>query len=210
MVGDLYAPNLTPGGPLKNWSDGEIVRAIREGVDKDGHPLIIMPSDVLHNLSDEDVAAVVAVLRSQPAVDHPTPPRNLSLLATVLIGAGLFPTSAQPPITAAIVAPPAGVDPAYGQYLVNTSGCRSCHVDDLAGRGPGGPGGGPPAGPNLTTKVPTWTEDQFLQTIRTGTDPTGYQLNPDLMPWKDISAAYTDDQLRAMYAYPKTLTPIAK
>lgn len=35
-LGTLVAPNLTPGGPLKDWSDGEIVRAIREGVDRHG------------------------------------------------------------------------------------------------------------------------------------------------------------------------------
>jgi mono/diheme cytochrome c family protein len=29
--GTLYAPNLTPAGEIKDWSDGEIVRAIREG-----------------------------------------------------------------------------------------------------------------------------------------------------------------------------------
>src|SRR5687768_14453524 len=38
-LGDFHPPNLTPGGRLKDWSDGEIVRAIREGIDKDGRPL---------------------------------------------------------------------------------------------------------------------------------------------------------------------------
>src|SRR5712692_429671 len=172
-LADMYPQNLTPAGPIKSWSDGEIIRAIREGVDKDGRPLLIMPSDTLHNLSDEDVAAVVAALRAQPPVQHDTPPRNLSLLITVLIGAGLFPTSAQPPITAPVVAPPPAVDAANGQYLVNTSGCRLCHGADLAGRVASGQGG-PPPGPNLTTVVPKWTEAQFLQTIHTGTDPTGH------------------------------------
>lgn len=207
----LYPPNLTPGGPLKGWSDGEVIRAIREGVDKDGRPLLIMPADTLHNLSDEDVAATVAALRTQPAVQHETPPRSMSLLATALIGAGLFPTAAQPPITAPVVAPAPAVDTANGLYLVNTSGCRGCHGADLAGIKPGSsPGGGPPPGPNLTTVVPKWTEAQFLLTIHTGTDPTGYQLNPATMPWKEFSVAYTDDQLKAIYAYLQTLTPIQK
>ena len=35
-IGDLIAFNLIPGGPLKDWSDGEIFRVIRQGVDRDG------------------------------------------------------------------------------------------------------------------------------------------------------------------------------
>ncbi|MEJ2601418.1 MAG: cytochrome c [Anaerolineales bacterium] len=84
-MGVLYAPNLTPGGALKDWTDAEIMRAIREGVDKDGRPLVIMPSPAFHNLSDADVQALVAYLRSQPAVEHATPKRNLSAIAAVLL-----------------------------------------------------------------------------------------------------------------------------
>jgi cytochrome c553 len=64
-VGSLYAPNLTPAGEIKDWSDGEIIRAIREGVHKSGRPLVIMPSEEFRNLSDADVQSIVAYLRSQ-------------------------------------------------------------------------------------------------------------------------------------------------
>ncbi len=97
-LGTLYAPNLTPGGPLKDWSDGEIVRAIREGIGKDGRALIIMPSESFHAMSDADVQALVAYLRSQPAVSRQTPPRDIGLIGTLLIGTGLFPTAVQAPI----------------------------------------------------------------------------------------------------------------
>ena len=43
-VGTIYAPNLTPAGEINAWSDGEVIRAIREGVHKSGRPLVIMPS----------------------------------------------------------------------------------------------------------------------------------------------------------------------
>ena len=56
----LYAPNLTPGGRLRDWSDGEIIRAIREGVSRDGRGLVLMPSDEYRHLSDGDVQAIVA------------------------------------------------------------------------------------------------------------------------------------------------------
>jgi mono/diheme cytochrome c family protein len=204
-LGDLYAPNLTPGGPLKDWSDGEVIRAIREGVAQDGHSLIIMPSEHFRGMSDTDVTAIVGYLRAQPAVSRDTPPRNLNLIGTLLVGSSLFPIEAQPPIGGPVVAPASDVTAAHGHYLVDVSSCQSCHGEDLAG---GTPGRGGPVGPNLTLIVPHWTEVQFVQTIRTGKDPTGYALRPDMMPWKNFSAAFSDDELKAIYAYLRSLPPI--
>ena len=198
-LGEVVAPNLTPGGPLKGWTDGEIIRAIREGVDRDGHPLIIMPSDTFHRLSDADVQILVAYLRSQPASDHTTPQRDLTLLGLALVGVGLFPTTEQPHVDGPQSAPQAGVTPEYGQYLVDTTGCRLCHGANLQGGTPGG--FGPPAGPSLRTIVPNWREADFVTFFRTGVDPNGRNINNALMPWNDIGRAYTDDQLRAIYAY---------
>ena len=113
-LGTLYATNLTPGGPLKDWTDGEIVRAIREGIDQDGRPLIAMPSQAYRNFSDADVQALVAYLRSQPAVDNPQPARNLNVLAALFLGMGMFPTSAQAPV-GSVAAPPAGPTAEYGK-----------------------------------------------------------------------------------------------
>ena len=210
-IADLYPPNLTPGSDLRNWSDGELVRAIREGVDKEGRALISMPSEVFHNYADKDVEAVVAYLRSQPAVTHETPKRKMGILGTLLIGAGMFPTAVQSPITQTIVAPAAGPTADYGKYLVSVSGCEACHGADLTG-GKKLRGGGPPPGPNLTQIVPRWSEPEFVTTLRIGTDPTGHQLDPKAMPWKELSAAYGDEEMRAIYAYlhgltPKTSTP---
>lgn len=205
-LGTLYAPNLTPGGPLKDWSDGEIIRAIREGVDRDGRALIIMPSESFHAMSDADVQALVAYLRSQPAVSRQTPPRDIGLIGTLLVGAGLFPTEAQASIAQPIAAPPVGVTAEYGKYLVEISGCQVCHGADLAGGR--AEENGPPAGPNLTVIVPRWTEAEFVQTIRTGTDPTRHSLRAELMPWKELSAAFSDDELKAIYSYLHALKPI--
>src|SRR5207302_2617866 len=195
-LGTLYAPNLTPGGPLKDWTDGEIVRAVREGIDRDGHPMLIMPSDAFHHLSDADVASIVAFLRSQPAVNHPTAARDLTLFGMVIVGSGLFPTAEQPPISQPQTAPPPGT-PAYGQHLVDTTGCAVCHGPDLTGGKPNG-GFGPPVGPNLRVIVEPWTETDFVKFFRTGQDPTGRNVDPALMPWRDVGLAYTDDELRTI------------
>jgi mono/diheme cytochrome c family protein len=177
-VGVLYAPNLTPAGPLKDWSDAEIARAIREGVDKDGRPLVIMPSSAFHALSDADVQALVAYLRSQPPVERHLPQRDLNALAAVFLGAGMFPTSAQPPITQPVSAPPPGTA-AYGEYLTRAVGCRDCHGPNLEGTS----GGQGPAAPNLTVIVPHWSEENLMNLFRNGIAPSGNPVS-DEMPWK--------------------------
>jgi mono/diheme cytochrome c family protein len=198
-LGTLWARNLTPGGELKDWSDGEIIRAVREGVHKNGRSLIIMPAEVFRSLSDDDVQALVAYLRSQPAVTPDAPPNNLNVLGAV-VASGIMGNllTVQPHISQPVIAPPEGATAEYGQYLVNIIGCRQCHGANLAG---GKLGGGPPPGPNLTSLVPTWSQEQFDNTIHTGVDPTGHTLNPEEMPWKEISVFATDDDLKAIYAY---------
>jgi mono/diheme cytochrome c family protein len=201
-LGALYPPNLTPAGTIRDWSDGEVVRAIREGVGRDGRGLIIMPSETLRYLSDADAQAIVAYMRSQPAVQHPTPPTEMSLLGASIIGLGQLPINVQPP-TGSVQAPPLAPTPEYGEYMTNISGCRVCHGENLTGGTPSD--FGPAAGPNLVPIVSAWTPDQFVRTIRTGTDPFGRALDPQAMPWRETSRAMQDDELRAIHAYIRRL-----
>jgi mono/diheme cytochrome c family protein len=202
-LGSLYPPNLTPGGPLKDWSDSDIIRAIREGVDKNGRPLLIMPSPTFHNLSDADVKSIVAYIRSQPPVQHAVPATKINVIGAIIIALGVFPTSAQPAITAPIVAPQVGTI-AYGKYVADGFGCTDCHGLDLNG---GTVQGGPVAA-NLTVIVPNWSQAQFMQVFKTGVDPNGHSIDPNNMPWKDYSAALTDSQMADLYSYLHTLKPL--
>jgi mono/diheme cytochrome c family protein len=204
-VGTLYAANLTPGGELKDWTDGEIIRAIREGIHKDGRSLLIMPSSSFHSMSDEDVQALVAFLRTQPPMPA-TPPTDINVMGALLvtISGGAFLT-AQPPITGAVTRPPEGPTAAYGQYLVaSIGGCRDCHGPNLTGGV--ADSNGPPAGPNLTSVAQRWSEADFIKAMRTGTKPDGTQLS-DEMPWEEINVFASDDDLKALYAHLKTLAP---
>ncbi len=196
-AGTVYAPNLTPAGEIKDWSDADVIRAIREGVHKNGRALIIMPSETFHNLSDDDAKAIVAYLRSQPPAGRRSPPTKLNVVGALLMGAG-FPTAAQPAITQPIVAPAEGTSPEYGKYLVSVLTCQVCHGEKLAGRKTRGPG--PPAGPNLTAIVPQWSLDEFVKTLRSGVDPANHTLSQE-MPWKNISNFASDPDLAAIYAY---------
>lgn len=203
-IGTLFSPNLTPGGPIKNWADGEVVRALREGVDKNGRPLLGMTSWSFRHLSDDDAQAIIAYLRSQPAVAHDVPARDLNLLAGLAVGAGLAPTSVQPAVSKPIVAPKAGATTEYGRYLVAFAGCRDCHGKNLNGGTAllGIEALSPvPLGPSLLVASHVYDQAGFVNTIRTGTRPNGLRLQGSRMPWKDLGAAFSDDDLKAMFNY---------
>lgn len=197
-LGSFVSINLTPAGPLKDWSDGEILRVLREGVDRDGHPLVVMSANGVRYLSEEDKQAIIAYLRSQPPVVNstPNPPDQPSMLGAVMVGAGLV--KFQPPLAGTITAPPKAATADYGKYVVDYQDCRICHGEDLTG----GTNPNFPKGPNLRV-VLGWTQDQFVTTIRTGKDPGGHELST-VMPWKEF-AQMDDVELGAVYAYLKSL-----
>ena len=211
-VGTIYAPNLTPSGNIKDWTDGEVIRAMREGVHKNGRSLLFMPTAMFRNMSDEDAQAVVAFLRSQPPTGTPTPENQFNLLGALFMNVRDFRSSHSP--AGHVSAPPAGTAE-YGHYMVNIIGCQNCHGDDLAGRVYSGVG--PPAGPNLTKLVPQWTEEQFLHFFNTGIIPGGGQVplvtfadgsKLPAMPWPLVRASATDDELKAMFSFLHSLQPI--
>jgi mono/diheme cytochrome c family protein len=106
-IGSFVASNLSPAGQLSRWSDGDIFRAIRNGVDRDGRWLIIMSYTNAGKLSDDDTQAVIAYIRSLPAAGQQTenPPDHLNLLGVVMLGAGLLPEG-KPVSTGIVAAPP--------------------------------------------------------------------------------------------------------
>lgn len=210
-IGTLYAPNLTPSGNIKGWTDGEIIRAIREGVHPNGRSLVFMPSKDFHDMSDEDVQAVVAYLRSQPAVGSPTPDNQVNLVGALFLNLTDF-RSVQPPVDHVTAVQPGTV--AYGEYMVNILGCRGCHGKQLQGRSTGP--GIPPA-PNITKVLPYWTDAQFITFFNTGQLPGGSSVplitfrdgfTVPVMPWTEIRAATSDADLMSMYAFLHSLKPI--
>ena len=205
LMGRLIGPNLTSGqgGLEPDYRDEDFIRAIRHGVDRDGKPLIVMPADFYYHFSDEDLAAIIAYVRSLPAVDNDPgelwigPLGRLFLLIepAMLPAAKIDHDGPRPP------APQPGVTAAYGRYLATN--CVLCHGEDMAGV----PGEG--GGLNLTPggDLGQWTEAQFLATIRTGETPEGEKLDPDLMPWRNIRKL-SDDELRAIWLYLQSLPAV--
>jgi cytochrome c553 len=195
-IGSFVSSNLTPAGQLSHWSDGEIFRAIRNGIDADGHWLVIMSYTNAGKLSDEDIESLIAYLRSQPAAGAATvnPPDRFSLLGLVMLGAGLLPTG-KPVFTGVVTAAPKAPTLKYGEYLSGYQDCGECHGADLNG---GKPGQVAPIGPGLNL-VKQWNQQEFINTMRTGTDPYGHHMG-DQMPWRFIGRM-DDEDLTALYEY---------
>jgi len=207
ITGRLNAPNLTrgQGGSGHEFSDEDFVRAIRHGVNPQGRALVVMPSNLFWELSDADLGAIIAYIKSVPPVDKETPDLAigpvgrfyvvsdpLSLPASVIDHDG-----PRPPV------PEPGVTAEYGRYLAVQ--CRSCHGEDMAGM-PEEMGGGN----NLTPggEVGGWTAEEFIETIRTRVKPNGEELDPEMAPLFQTIARLTDDELTAIYLYLQSLPAV--
>ncbi len=204
----LPAPNLTSGegGIGATYTDEDWVRALRHGVAADGRQLIIMPSQHYNYLTDEDLGAVIAYIKSVPPVDQAWPARQIPLIPTrVLVALGVLPFA--PDLIAENgprTNPPAGVTVEYGEYLSKIAACRECHGSDLAG----GTDPNVPSGPNITpgSAFSAYTEEHFLTMMRTGVTPGGRTLSEE-MPWMEYGRM-TDEELKALFAYLQSLAPL--
>lgn len=197
-IGSFVSINLTPAGPLKNWSDGQILRVLREGVSPDGHTLAAMNATNIRYMSDDDLMALIAYLRSQPPDVNPTlqPPDQYNFLGVLVTGAALVP--AKEPVTATITTPQKAATAEYGQYILSYMDCRSCHGLDLLG----GKNALSPNGPGLRP-VRAMTKEQFITMMRTGARPDGHILQAP-MPWKTVGRM-DDVELEAVYQYLKSI-----
>jgi len=228
--GVFYSKNITPDTAtgLGAWTDGEIVQAIREGVNKDRQLLFpIMPADWLKDLSDDDVLAIVAYLRSIPPVRNPVPEHQRSLMAKALIAFNIIKPT--PAITRPIVAPPAGPTIEYGRYLATAAaGCADCHtprnlqngqfyLDSLFAGGSfafGEEEGSPSISyarnitPHDADGIGRWTEEQFTDAVTAGARPDSTALDPH-MPYPHYKF-FAENDLRALHVYLKSLEPIPR
>ena len=195
-LGSFIAANLTNAGAVQSWSDGEIFRAIRNGVDAKGRRLVIMSLTNAGKLSDDDILALIAYIRRLPAAGEatPEPPDQLSLLGLVMLGVGQFPP-AKPVNNGIVTAPPKAPTLEYGEYLLSYQDCRECHGKDLTG---GVQGQWAPIGPGLGL-VEGWSRDEFMITMRTGKDPSGHEIS-ERMPWRALGKM-DDVELGAIYEY---------
>lgn len=217
MIDNVFLARIAPvnltrgkGGRGNSLTDGQIVTAIRHGVGGDGRSLLMMPSAMYQHLSDDDVASIVAYIRSMPPVDRPTPSVRLGPVARVLVASGkagdiyeaseIDHTAKRPP------PPTIGPTAEYGAYLVSVGGCKLCHGPTLSG---GEIQNGPPSpvpASNITPEgLKAYDEASFVRALREGKRPNGTPINPS-MPWK-LTREMNDVEIRAVWNYLQTVPP---
>ena len=235
----LVAPNITPDPETGagRWTDDQLVRAIRQGISHDGRRLsVVMPYPTLSILTDEDVHAIVAYLRSLPPVRSSLPtwiPLRVAELPQDPPG---------PPATPTDLATRKG----RGAYLVHIARCVHCHsprpatgsewlhrrdmefgggrrfetkryfdeLDDDPVRSPAEAARLDPASfvtsPNITqdaSGIPYFDEAIFIQTIRTGR-VAGIRPLTRAMLWFEFRKL-TDDDLGAIFEFLRSVPPVA-
>ena len=222
--GTLAASNITPDPEtgLGRWTDGEIVRALREGVDREGKALFpIMPYGHFRNLADDDAAAIVAYLRTLKPQRYEKPAKSLN------VPLNFIEKFVPEPVPGPVPIPDRNDRLAYGKYLTTIANCIECHTpkDDRDQPIPGMElaGGWTMHAPDFTVRttnltphpdtfVGRATKEEFIGRFRsmgftTETAPQATQGRNTLMPWISYSGM-TDEDLGAIYDYLRSVPPV--
>jgi mono/diheme cytochrome c family protein len=205
-MGTIRGANLTPAA-LSIWTDEEVARAIRYGIHKSGRSLRFMPSFDFEGLSIEDTAALVAYIRSVPAVTTQYKENRFGPIAKVMSTLGkmpvMFPAKNMDLQKGFAAKPPEGPNVEFGKYLANS--CVGCHGSDLkGGKIPGGDPNWPEASNIRLASFPQYTEEAFTKAIKMGVSPISNQELRSPMPIK-LLQQMDETEIKALWAYLSTL-----
>jgi mono/diheme cytochrome c family protein len=222
LPGAYYAANITPHG-IKDWTDGEIFRAITTGVRKNGKAIFpIMPYEGYREGDEQDIKCVIAYLRTLQSIDKNVPESHSDFPMNFIINTI--------PQKADLKPRPSETDTkAYGKYLVSIGGCRSCHTpfdkgeydnDKMFGGGrvfalPGGNVTSANISPDPETGIGNWTKEAFVNRFKAYVDsnnsPLHQKVSPTdfntVMPWTFYSGMTAED-LGCIYEYLRSVQPI--
>jgi mono/diheme cytochrome c family protein len=222
--GVLFSSNITPDAAtgIGNWTDDEIARAIALGIRKNGDTLFpIMPYYEYNSMSKEDIYSIVAYLRTLKPISNKIPDRKLKVPAGPERDRYSFSPIGENP-------EPSSKDSVQtGKYLANIGACVSCHtpktdddhfiVDssyaggDVMGQKFGFHVTSPNITPDETTGIGKWTENSFVSKFTSFRQASSYEFDPQkkntIMPWIMLGQM-KDEDLKAVYAYLKTVKPI--
>jgi len=216
-IGKLYSKNITPDDEtgIGKLPDSVIARSLRYGVARDGRALFdFMP---FHNLSDDDLTAVISFLRSQQPVKNNVPDNHFNFMGKAVRAFLIKPVGPDGEV-ARSVKPDTTAE--YGKYLTHyITNCKGCHTNRnlMTGAyiGPefaGGlkfeaEGGAYTVTPNLTPdketgRITGWSQEQFLNRFR-----QKKLIAASEMPW-DQFRNMSDNDIKAIYKYLLSLKPV--
>lgn len=214
--GNFYTRNITSDSAtgIGRYSDGEIARTLRYGVRPNGTAVIdFMP---FHNMSDEDLTAVISFLRSTKPVHNEVPEHTVTMLGRVVKAFLLKPVGPSVEVPKAMKR---DTSVTYGKYLAcSVANCVGCHTnrDMMTGAAIGEEFAGgltfeEPGIPTLTSpdinpntpgsRMSGWSEQDFIKRIR-----MGKLIAYSHMPWNSFKRM-SDDDLKAVYNFLKSLPP---
>ena len=226
VPGVVAAQNITPDPEtgLGKWSDDEILRAFREGVDRNGNALFpMMPYVHLREMSDEDAKSVVVYLRTLKPIRNQVAAKKIDFPVNLII------KFVPKPITEPVNAPDPHKDRiAYGRYLTKIGGCYECHtphdekqrLDEARAFAGGWTMNGPwgrVVTANLTPHPDSYigraTREEVIGRFRSfaaldaSNSPVPQKGRNTIMPWLAFSKM-SDEDLGAIYDYLKTVKPV--
>jgi mono/diheme cytochrome c family protein len=223
IPGKMCFSNITPDPDygIGKWSDGEIMRAVREGVNPKGDALMPgMPYPNYKDMADEDMRAIVAYLRTVEPVNKAAPPGEFGFFIRHVFNT--FPEPLKGPVAPA----DRSTSVSYGAYLVKMAGCKDCHTprsgisldEDRAFAGGEKfkiPGVMNAVTANITPDVETGigalTKEQFIGRFKAFEDPESItpidENHQSMMPWS-LFAGMTEEDLGAIYDYLRTVKPV--
>lgn len=205
--GAVYSRNLTPDAEtgLGNFTDAQLSDAIRFGQGADGRNLFIMPRYAV--MADQDVADLIAYLRSLEPVTNEVPDRELAF---------------EPPAFEMTQAPPvlAPTEPvARGQYLTTLADCSRCHtptnddgsrnMDMLLAGAPFRSTVAPNLTPDEATGLGLWTDEELAEFLATGLYSDGSEVGAAMKNVIDRGIGnLTDEDRQAIVAFLRSLPAI--
>ena len=201
FVARISAANVP--AKLLTVTDAEFAGFLRTGVRKDGTSPFIMPPPGFYHISDADLGALIAYLRTIPRGGDSLPPNSYRLLGRLGVALGEFKTAVADYDTtvARIGDDPAWATTRHGEYLARMI-CTECHGPLLVGFPAAG---GQPGTPSLSGAL-GYSFEEFVALLRTGTprDATT-QLSLMAEVAKNSLKYLTDAEIAEIYSYLKAL-----
>ena len=208
----VHSPNVTRGGggAAATYSDTDWIALLRHGLKPTRKPAFVMPSEDYAQMADEDIASLVAYIRSMPPSAERKAELRMPLMVKALYAFGMAQDAAEK-IDHTIAAPVRVPNDTHQQGEYISKSCVGCHGQGLAG---GKIPGAPPAWPasaNLTSAADGAmaryaSVEEFRQMMRTGKRADGSAIA--VMPFEGLRAM-SDTELDALFGFLKTLQPKA-
>lgn len=196
--GTLWTANLTRSVP--GYTDVQLAQVITEGRRPD-RELWDMPAHLFTHLSEGDMAALIAFLRSRAPTGPVRPEPAFEEKIRREIADGTFASSwARVRNEGKVWPPDAGPDHALGRYIVRGT-CAECHGLDLRGGQPH-----PEASPRPDLRMAAaYDEAQFQRLLRTGIAAGDRELTLMSKVARGRYAHLTDGEIAAVHAYLRTV-----